>query len=352
MRYGSRLALAVLCGAVLPLVAARCEELELLHVQGNVYLLAGAATNVTVQVGTDGVLLVDVPPADRTAEAIALIRRLSPLPIRYVISTAGDAERITGAQALQPYAELMPGNARGNLLAGGGSHLDVLVQSNVLNRLDALAAPDRPAFEGAVITEEYDTPEKDFSMNGDAVIVYHATAAHSNGDSLVHFRHADVLSTGDVFTPGQFPRIDVEHGGSVQGELAALNHILFIAVPAAYEEGGTYVIPGRGEICDEAAVVEYRDMVRIVTDRVQDLLDRHLSLQQVLAAHPALDYDTEYGARHGGPSAEQFVAAVYRSLAQPTKELTDAFAADIAARYGVAVEVSPHRSAKARAAPR
>jgi glyoxylase-like metal-dependent hydrolase (beta-lactamase superfamily II) len=341
MMHKVMMGLAVVCASALPALAASAQDLQLLPVQGNVYMLAGAAVNVTVQVGRDGVLLVDAPPANRVAEAMALIRKISALPIRHVISTGPDAERISGDRALEPYAEPMPGDFLSNLRTGGGSKLDVLVQNNLFNRLDALAAAERPPFDGAVVTAEYGTPERDFYMNGDAVIVYHPAGAHSDSDSMVHFRHADVLSTGDVFTPGQFPRIDLARGGSVQGELAALNQILFIAIPAAYEEGGTYVVPGRGRICDEADVVEYRDMLKIVSDRIQDMLNRHMSLQQVLAAHPALDYDLEYGAAHGGPTVDQFVESVYRSLAHPdNKAQTDAMAADIASRYGVSVDVT------------
>lgn len=333
------LGVAVLLSAALSPATAGAEDLQLLPVQGNVYLLAGAPVNVTVQIGRDGVMLVDAPPQDRVVEAMALIRKLSPLPIRYVVSTAPDAERMTGDQALEPYAEPLPGYRVTNLI-GSGEKLTALAHENALNRLDVHTADRRPVLEGAVVTSEYGTPSKDFYMNADAVIVYYAAAAHTDGDSMVHFRHADVLSTGDVFTPGQFPRIDLQRGGSVQGELAALNHILEIAVPAAWEEGGTYVIPGRGRISDEADVVEYRDMVRIVTDRIQDMLNRHLSLPQVLQAHPAFDYQTAYGRQRGGPTADEFVEAVYRSLIRPPQALTDSFAADIGNRYGVVVKMT------------
>jgi len=152
----------------------------------------------------------------------------------------------------------------------------------------------------------------------------HLPGAHTDGDSLVHFRRSDVLVTGDVFTPGQFPRIDLARGGSVQGELDALNRILDLAVPGPFQEGGTMVIPGRGRICDEADVVEYRDMVKIVADRVQDLVKKRQSLAQVLAARPAQDYETEYGGTRGGPTATEFVTAVYQGLAPASKKNKEA----------------------------
>lgn len=309
--------------AALLLPTAQGATLELLPVQGNVYLLAGGPTNVAVQVGPEGILLVDAPPEALTEEAMALVHRVSSLPVRYVISTALDPERTRGDRALGRFAEPLPGSelpgATNAIAAAGGAlnGLEVLGHENVLNRLTALSKVEAANFAGALATSEYFLPWKDFPMNGEAVIVTHLPAAHTDGDSLVHFRRSDVLVTGDVFTPGQFPRIDRARGGSVQGLLDALNRILDIAVPGPYQEGGTMVIPGRGRLCDEADVVEYRDMVKIITLRVQEQLRRKQSLAQSLAARPALDYETEYGGSRGGPTAEEFVTAIYQSLAAP-----------------------------------
>jgi glyoxylase-like metal-dependent hydrolase (beta-lactamase superfamily II) len=311
------------------LAAAQAAPLELLPVQGDVWLLAGGPTNVAVQVGREGILLVDAPPEALTDEAMALLHTVSKLPVRFVITTALDPERTRGDRALGRYSEPLPGTERagaGNvganaLTAAGGAvnGLEVLAHENVLNRLSSLGKEAAPGFAGAFVTSEYFLPWKDFPMNGEAVIVTHLPAAHSDGDSLVHFRRSDVLVTGDVFTPGQFPRIDLARGGSVQGELDALNRILDIAVPGPFQEGGTMVVPGRGRLCDEADVVEYRDMVKIITDRVQEQLRRKQTLAQVLAARPAQDYETEYGGARGGPGAGEFVTAIYQSLAAPAK---------------------------------
>jgi glyoxylase-like metal-dependent hydrolase (beta-lactamase superfamily II) len=309
------------------LAAAQAAPLELLPVQGDVWLLAGGPTNVVVQAGRDGILFVDAPPEALTDEAMALVHTVSKLPVRYVITTALDPERTRGDRALGRFAEQLPGTERAGannaFAAAGGAlnGLEVLGHENVLNRLTSLGKDDAPRFAGALATTEYYLPWKDFPMNGDAVIVTYLPAAHTDGDSLVHFRRSDVLVTGDVFTPGQFPRIDMARGGSVQGELDALNRILDIAVPGPFQEGGTMVIPGRGRICDEADVVEYRDMVKIIADRVQDLLRRKQTLAQVLAARPAQDYETEYGGARGGPSVDEFVTTIYRGLgAQPKKK--------------------------------
>ena len=126
-------------------------------------------------------------------------------------------------------------------------------------------------------------------------MVYHMPAAHTDGDSVVFFRRSDVISAGDIFTPNNYPFLDLARGGSVQGEIDALNHIIELTVPAKYQEGGTYVIPGHGRLCEEADVVEYRDMVTIIRDRIQDLIRKGKTLDQVKAAKPTLDYDTQYG---------------------------------------------------------
>jgi glyoxylase-like metal-dependent hydrolase (beta-lactamase superfamily II) len=151
-------------------------------------------------------------------------------------------------------------------------------------------------------------------FNGEAVILYHEEKAHTDGDTVVLFRGSDVIATGDIFTPERYPYIDLANGGSVQGEIAALNHILELTVPADKEEGGTLVIPGHGRLCDEIDVVEYRDMIVIVRDRIQDGMKKGKNLEQIQAARPTLDYDTRYVTREGGVKAGAFVETIYKSL--------------------------------------
>ena len=139
-------------------------------------------------------------------------------------------------------------------------------------------------------------------------------AAHTDGDSLVIFRRSDVIAAGDIFNTDSYPFIDVERGGSVQGEIDALNNIIDIAIPKHEEEGGTYIIPGHGRICDEFDVVEYRDMVTIVRDRVQNAIKKGMTLEQVKTAGFTKDYDARWGAKDGPGTADNFVTSIYRSL--------------------------------------
>ena len=277
----------------------------LLHVQRSVHMLVVSGMNIAVQVGDDGVLLVDAATAAVAPQVIAAIRTLSDKPIHTIINTHVHADHTGGNESLV--------KQRGT---GALQPVRVMAHQSVQERMIA-AAPAGGFRLNAVITlpinSTYDTPTKDFFLNGEPVVIYHAPRAHTDGDSLVHFRTSDVIAVGDVFSPDRYPVIDLATGGSVQGLIAVLNHILEITVPAKFQEGGTYVIPGHGRLCDEADVVEYRDMVTIIRDRVQDLIGKGLTWEQVKAARPSRDYDSEYDGE-GGSSPDAFVEAIFQSL--------------------------------------
>jgi glyoxylase-like metal-dependent hydrolase (beta-lactamase superfamily II) len=279
----------------------------LLRVQGNVHMLVVSGMNIAVQVGNDGVLLVDTATEASAQQVIAAIRTLSDKPIHTIVNSHVHADHTGGNDALV--------KMRGT---GAPQPVRVMAQNNVLLRLQAGSAPVTGFRLNAVITvpinNTYDTPTRDFYLNGESIILYHAPAAHTDGDSIVHFRGSDVLAVGDLYTPDRYPFIDVANGGSVQGLIAALNRVLELTVPARFQEGGTYVIPGHGRLSDEADVVEYRDMVTIIRDRVQDLISKRRTWDQVRTARPSRDYDPEYGMPTGPSSPDQFVEAIYRSL--------------------------------------
>jgi cyclase len=279
-------------------------DLHVLKVQGNVYMLVGAGGNITVQTGADGVLLVDTGLAPSAPKVLAEIRKLSDKPIQWIINTHVHADHTGGN------AEL----ARLGMTPASLGPPRIVAHSSVLNRMASKEANQPELPEAGWPNDEYFNPTKDFFFNNEAVVVYHMPAAHTDGDSVVFFRRSDVVSTGDIFTPERYPLIDLERGGSVEGLVAALNRILEITVPGKYQEGGTLVIPGHGRLCDEADVVEYRDMLTIIRDRVRDMLKKGKTLEQVKAARPTLDYDTQYGADTGFWTTSMFVEAVYKSL--------------------------------------
>jgi cyclase len=277
-------------------------DLHLLPVQGNVSMLVGPGGTITVQTGKDGVLLVDTMIEELAPRIADELKKLTSLPIRFIIDTSIDADHVGGNAALAAM-----GTTGATQVPGGGA--TVIANEHIVSRMAPPAKPgETPRPVRGLPNLEYFTPTRDLYFNGEPVIVIHAPNAHTDGDSMVLFRRSDVISTGDVFTPDRYPVIDIERGGSIQGLIAALNEILKLTVPERLQEGGTRVIPGHGRLCNEADVVEYRDMVTIVRDRIQDMVKKGMTVEQVKAARPTLDYDRRYGA------SERFVEAVYRSL--------------------------------------
>ncbi|MBZ5635948.1 MAG: MBL fold metallo-hydrolase [Acidobacteriia bacterium] len=280
--------------------SAWAQEVHVFPVQGNVSMIVGPGGNTTVQVGKEGIVVVDTQNAAAAPQVMAAIRTLSDRPILWVINTSMDVDHMGGNEAL--------------IRLGGSTEASerarVITHENVLNRLVAPEAAKARVADAASINDTYFRSPKDFLFNGEAVMVYHLPAAHTDGDSIVLFRKSDVISSGDIFTPDRYPVIDLANGGSVQGLLDGLNRILEMAVAGKYQEGGTFVIPGHGRLCDEADVVEFRDMVTIIRDRVQDMIKKGMTLDQVKAGKPSRDYDTQY---KGSPDV--FVEAIYKSLA-------------------------------------
>jgi glyoxylase-like metal-dependent hydrolase (beta-lactamase superfamily II) len=273
-------------------------EIHALPVQGNVHMLVGAGGNVTVQVGKQGVLLVDTEFGPLVPKIMAEVRKLSSGPLRYVINTHVHGDHVGGNEEL---VKMTP--------ADNTQPLNIIAHENVLNRLTTpVTSRATPPPQVGLPTTEYFLPEKDLFFNGEAIVLYHAPKAHTDGDSIVFFRRSDVISTGDLFTPERYPGIDLARGGSVNGIISALNRIIQIAIPEDKQEGGTYIIPGHGRLCEEADVVEYRDMVTIVRDRVQDGIRKGRTLEQIKASKPTLDYDTRYG------PGDTFIENVFASL--------------------------------------
>lgn len=297
------------------LARAQAPDVETLPVQGNVYMLAGAGANVTVQVGPTGVLLVDTQSAQVSEKVLAAVRKLSNKPIRYIINTSADSDHMGGNERVARTGELPSDiplvNTPG---ATAMESVQILSHLNVLNRLSLPAAGHAAAPEAAWPTDTYAGNEKELYFNSEGIQMMHIPAAHTDGDTLVYFRRSDVISAGDLFVTTSYPVIDLARGGNLQGVIAGLNRILDLAIPAHHEEGGTYVIPGHGRLCDEFDVLEYRDMVTIVRDRIQAMIRKGMSLEQVKAAKPTRDYDPRYGANGGSWTTGMFVEAAYQSL--------------------------------------
>jgi glyoxylase-like metal-dependent hydrolase (beta-lactamase superfamily II) len=287
------------------------NELAVWPVRDGIYMIVGEGGNTTVQVGEHGVLVVDTKLATASDALLAAIRKISDKPIRYIINTHWHADHIGSNAAVAKAGSTIAGGNVSGAIADAGEGAAVIAHENVLVRMSSQDPP--PPFE-AWPTDTLFVPRKDLYFNGEAIEILHQPAAHTDGDSLVFFRRTDVVSTGDVFITTGYPVIRPEDGGSIDGVIAALNHIIEITVPEEKQEGGTLVIPGHGRLCDEADVVEYRDMVTIIRDRIRSRAEMGMTLRQVQAAKPTADYDGRYGATSGRWTTEQFVAAAYESL--------------------------------------
>ena len=297
--------------------APAAGEVEILPVQGNVFMIAGAGGNITVQAGAQGVLLVDSGVAAMSDKVLAAIRSISKGPLRYIINTNEREEYTGGNDAIAPTGEIVPFREP-DYLQGPQGALDthrasVVSYITVLHRMSAPTGKTPPRAEAAWPDNTYTTPWKRLSFNGEAIVITHVPGT-TDGNSVVLFRKSDVLSAGDLFDVTAYPMVDVKAGGSIQAEVDALNRLIEFAVPSGNAQGGTMVIPGHGRICDLADVVYYRDMISIIRDRIQDMIKRGLTLEQVRAARPTRDYDGRYGKQSGPWTTDMFVEAVYRSL--------------------------------------
>ena len=291
-------------------------QLHILPVQGNVYMLVGAGGNITVQVGDDGVLLVDTGVAAMSDKVYAAVQSLSAKPIRYIIDTHVHPDHVGGNESIgKRGSTIAGGNVVGDIGASAGSSATIIAFQTVLDRMST-ATPQQPAAsQDAWPTETYTTPERKLYFNGEGIQMIHpAAAAHTDGDTIVFFRRSDVISAGDIFVTNGYPIVDLNRGGNIQGVIAGLNKIIELAIPADEQEGGTMVIPGHGRLCDVADVVFYQEMVTIIRDRIQDMINKGTTLEQVKAAKPTLDYDPRYGTNTGFWTTDMFVEAVYKSL--------------------------------------
>jgi glyoxylase-like metal-dependent hydrolase (beta-lactamase superfamily II) len=294
-------------------------EVRSMHVQGNVWMLASAAGNAAVQIGDDGVLVVDTMTDGLAERMVAEIRKLAGTkPIRWIINTHAHPEHTGGnAKVAEAGESIIAGNFVGQAGQSAANYAQIFAHENVAARLANPGNGRTPPPVFAQPSDTFYTSDFDLYFNGEAIQLIHVPNAHSDGDVMVFFRKSDVLVTGDLFVTTTFPVIDREQGGSITGVIAGLNRMLDITVPKEKQEGGTYVIPGSGRLADEADVVDYRDMVTIIRDRIRDSIEKKRTLEQVRGAGLVRDYEGRWGATQGPWTTDAFVEAVYRGLSTP-----------------------------------
>jgi cyclase len=278
-------------------------EVHVLHVHGKVSMLAGAGGNITVQAGDEGILLVDTGMAGMSEKVIAAIRPLSNKPLTYIINTDERDDHIGGNENVGKIGRPLSRNMG----------VDIISFVTVLDRMSAPTGQTAPTPEGAWPNDTYSGAQKNLHFNDETVQVFHQPGT-TDGNSIVLFRGSDVISTGDIFDPTEYPIIDLKSGGSLQGVLEGLNRLKRMVVPANHMEGGTMVIPGHGRLCEAADVAIYQQMVTIVRDRIQYMIKNGMTLEQVIEAKPTQDYDPVYGRTAGNWTTNMFIEAAYKSL--------------------------------------
>ncbi len=289
-------------------------EVHTLPVQGNIYMLVGAGGNITVQAGKDGVLLVDSEYPQVADKVLAAVKKISDEPLRYIINTHYHADHTAGNERLRKAgATIAGGNVAGDLGAEASEGAQIIAHVNVLDRMSAPTGRQAAAPQGGWPTDTFIGNEKKLWFNNEGIEIIHIPNAHTDGDSIVFFRKSDVISTGDLFVTTTYPIIDVAAGGTINGYLEALNRIVDLIVPVYGQEGGTLVVPGHGRVCDLGDVLNFREMATIIRDRIQDMTKKGMTLEQVKAAKPTLDYDPLYN-NGGFWTADMFVEAVYKTL--------------------------------------
>lgn len=298
----------VLSGAVSRAAEIDGHGLEVVKVRPNFYMIAGDGGNIGVELGPDGIILTNAGAGNASDKVLAILKQLSDLPVRYIINTDEGSDFVGGNLKLgtQPFAL--------GVVTGSTGHAAILAHQSVLTKMSARDA--KPSYPGdAWPNEAFLAKRHQMRMNDEGIEVWYEPNAHSDADSFVMFRKSDVVVTGDIMDTTRFPVIDIAHGGTIQGEIDALNKLIELTIapiPYIYKDVGTYVIPGHGRLCEQMEVVDYRDMVVTLRDNVADMMKDGKTLDQIKAAHPALAYETRYGKLPG--VTDSFVESIYKSL--------------------------------------
>ena len=301
---------------VLPDFNSLRDRLVVIPVQGSVFLIGGAGANIAMQIQNDGVLLVDAGAEAAADKVVAEVKRYAPRTLRYIINTSASMENTGGNEKVAKGGAAPPaaGNVGGQAFNGAGA--PILAFETVLNRMSAPVGQTASRPTDAWPTDTFFTAKKNLWFNNEAIEMWHQPAAHSDGDLIVFFRRSDVIAAGNLLSADRFPFIDADKGGSLQGIIDGLNRIVGAAVPQYNQQGGTRIIGGHGRVYNQTDVVEYRDMSTIIRDRVTTMVKKGMTLEQVKAAKPTLEYDGQYG-QVASWNTDAFLGEVYKELTKP-----------------------------------
>lgn len=310
------MALLVLLGTVSLATAQQADEdIHTLQVTDSIYMLVGGGGNSVVQVGRDGILVVDTKLKPYGEKLLAAIREISDAPIRYIINTHYHPDHTGGNAMIRDAGTTIAGGNVSMEIGNASEGAQIIAHENVLMALSAPTGEQAAAEPDAWPTSTFFNNEKKLWFNDEPIIITYRPAAHSGGDVTVFFRNSNIIVTGDIFnTAHMYPVIDVADGGTVNGSLKALNAIIDLMVPVYGQDGGTKAIPGHGRLSNIGDVLNYREMFTVIRDRIADMKKKGMSLKDVKAAKPTYDFDPRYGTDKGFWTTEKFIEAVYETL--------------------------------------
>ncbi|HTT04182.1 MAG TPA: hypothetical protein VMF64_02755 [Steroidobacteraceae bacterium] len=321
------LASAAAPAAALPAPAGSAQAVEVMQLKPDFYMLSVDGMHLGLETGEDGAILVDTGPAGAASAVVRQIKRLSDQPLRFIIDTSADPDLIGGNAILSAAGQsLMIGFAVLTRYANDPNAIPaehildvrapIIARQSVTEQM--LSASGTAPSPLQLPSEVFTRPQYVFRLNGQIVRVVRMPNAHTSADSVVRFDGSDVVVTGAIFDVTHFPVIDLQHGGSIQGEIDALNQLIGTLVvasgPIVTDSDGTLVVPLRGHVCNQPDLVSYRDMLASIRDGVARLIDKGDRLAAVEAANPAMGYETRYGSGTDAWTTHDFIAAVYASL--------------------------------------
>lgn len=270
-------------------------QIETQQIAPGVHMLIGSGGNIGVSTGEDGTLIIDDQYAPLTEKILAAIRDITSDPVRFVVNTHWHGDHTGGNENIGKTGAVIVAH----------ENVRVRMSTEQFNRFRNTTTPPSPKGALPVVTF---TEDVSFHVNGDELHVFHVDPAHTDGDSVIHWKSANVFHMGDLFFAGRYPYVDLASGGDVNGIIAAAERVLALA------NGSSKIIPGHGPLSTKADLQKYHDVLVEIRSRIQSQVTAGKSLEEVQAAKPTAEWDAEWGS--GFIKGEQITEFVYRSLTE------------------------------------